>query len=63
MVEDVLAGCNATLLAYGSSGAGKTHTIMGPVDHWQGPQLQERVRQPPPPPRHTCQAGRPRARS
>lgn len=29
LVESVLAGYNATVLAYGSTGSGKTHTIMG----------------------------------
>ena len=29
MVQSVLAGYNATVLAFGPSGAGKTHTIMG----------------------------------
>jgi len=29
LVESVLAGYNATVLAYGSTGSGKTHTILG----------------------------------
>eukprot|EP00753_Platysulcus_tardus_P000844 PLAT10746.2.p1 GENE.PLAT10746.2~~PLAT10746.2.p1 ORF type:complete len:779 (+),score=278.38 PLAT10746.2:1118-3454(+) len=30
LVEDVVSGFNATLMAYGQTGAGKTHTMSGP---------------------------------
>eukprot|EP00164_Ancoracysta_twista_P001449 GFYU01001889.1.p1 GENE.GFYU01001889.1~~GFYU01001889.1.p1 ORF type:complete len:697 (-),score=145.93 GFYU01001889.1:152-2242(-) len=32
VVEDVLRGYNAAILAYGQTGAGKTHTMMGPTE-------------------------------
>ena len=31
LVDDVLAGWNATCLAYGQTGTGKTHTMLGPA--------------------------------
>jgi hypothetical protein len=30
LVERLLSGCNVCVLAYGQTGAGKTHTMMGP---------------------------------
>jgi len=33
MVESVVAGYNATIFAYGQTGAGKTHTMFGPEGH------------------------------
>lgn len=35
MVRDVLSGFNGNVLAYGSSGAGKSHTIMGGLEDWR----------------------------
>ena len=31
LIPDVLEGYNGCLLAYGQTGAGKTHTMMGPA--------------------------------
>jgi trimeric autotransporter adhesin len=36
LVASVLAGYNATVLAYGHTGSGKTHTILGPTDTRSG---------------------------
>ncbi|EGB11740.1 hypothetical protein AURANDRAFT_20832, partial [Aureococcus anophagefferens] len=36
MVADVLRGFNATLFAYGQTGAGKTHSMFGPRDAGDG---------------------------
>ena len=36
-VEDVLNGFNATILAYGQTGTGKTYTIFGPGCNWEIP--------------------------
>lgn len=33
LITDVLRGYNATILAYGQSGTGKTHTMEGDIDH------------------------------
>jgi len=37
LVDSVLEGFNGTILAYGQSGTGKTHTIYGPLAFWHGP--------------------------
>lgn len=37
MVENVLEGYNGTMFAYGQTGCGKTHTMMGP-SHPKGPE-------------------------
>ena len=37
LVDSVLEGFNGTILAYGVSGTGKTHTIYGPLAFWHGP--------------------------
>ena len=34
LVDDVLGGFNGTILAYGQTGTGKTHTIYGPLSYW-----------------------------
>ena len=34
IVDDVLNGFNGTILAYGQTGTGKTHTIYGPLAAW-----------------------------
>jgi DNA replication protein DnaC len=31
MVESLRSGFNSTILAYGDSGSGKTHTMIGPA--------------------------------
>jgi kinesin family protein 18/19 len=33
LLEGVVNGFNATVFAYGATGAGKTHTMLGTVDH------------------------------
>ncbi|KAG7381310.1 hypothetical protein PHYBOEH_010995 [Phytophthora boehmeriae] len=38
IVEDVMAGYNGTILAYGQTATGKTHTMVGPGDLIQGDQ-------------------------
>ncbi|OWZ01867.1 Kinesin [Phytophthora megakarya] len=38
IVEDVMAGYNGTILAYGQTATGKTHTMVGPGDLVQGDQ-------------------------
>ncbi|KAL1528163.1 hypothetical protein AB1Y20_009524 [Prymnesium parvum] len=35
LVDDVLNGFNGTILAYGQTGTGKTHTIYGPLSYWR----------------------------
>ena len=35
VVDDVLTGVNGTVLAYGQTGTGKTHTIYGPLRYWR----------------------------
>eukprot|EP00966_Prymnesium_polylepis_P238539 5516561-Prymnesium_polylepis.1 len=35
VVDDVMAGFNGTILAYGQTGTGKTHTIYGPLSYWR----------------------------
>lgn len=37
LVESVLKGYNGTMFAYGQTGCGKTHTMMGPT-HEDGPE-------------------------
>ena len=37
LVESVLGGYNGTMFAYGQTGCGKTHTMMGP-SHPDGPE-------------------------
>ena len=37
VVDDVMAGFNGTILAYGQTGTGKTHTIYGPLSYWRRP--------------------------
>lgn len=38
LVENSIAGFNCTMFAYGQTGCGKTHTMMGP-SHPQGPEF------------------------
>ena len=35
VVDAVLEGYNGTVLAYGQTGTGKTHTIYGPLAYWR----------------------------
>jgi kinesin family member 15 len=37
LVESVISGYNGTMFAYGQTGCGKTHTMMGPT-HEEGPE-------------------------
>ncbi|KAJ3069596.1 hypothetical protein HDU98_007346 [Podochytrium sp. JEL0797] len=47
VIEDVMRGYNGTIFAYGQSGSGKTHTMMGDMesDEWKGltPRLVETI--------------------
>jgi hypothetical protein len=38
LIENVLGGYNGTMFAYGQTGCGKTHTMMGP-SHEKGPEF------------------------